>query len=416
MLVNADLHIHSKYSIGVSKYMTIKNLAREAKRKGIQLIGTGDCLHPKWLEEIEALEEIDEGTFELESTRFVLTAEVTDSSRVHHVLIFPSKSATNEFRERIKKASSNLEKDGRPYVRLGGEEIAQHAKDLDIMIGAAHAFTPWTSLYASHDSLEGSYGELVNYVSFIELGLSADTSYADRIAELADLTFLTSSDAHSPYPAKLAREFTRFEMSELTYDDLRKAILRTGSNKAALNVGLPPQEGKYNETACTRCYTHFLLRDAIVRKWRCRCGGLIKKGVKDRVAELATYEKPIHPEHRPNYLHLIPLAEIIMKALKMKSPFTKKVLKEWNILIENFKNEVAVLIDVPIEEIRDRAREEVSEAILMFREDKVFVRAGGGGQYGCIVLPGSEDFENEKVLVSSSPQSEKGEQRRLLDF
>ena len=42
MKVNCDLHIHSKYSIGASKNMSIALLSTEAKKKGIQLLATGD--------------------------------------------------------------------------------------------------------------------------------------------------------------------------------------------------------------------------------------------------------------------------------------------------------------------------------------------------------------------------------------
>jgi PHP family Zn ribbon phosphoesterase len=74
MQVNADLHIHGRYSIGVSKYMTPENLALGSKRKGIQLLGTGDCLHEDWLKGFEDLEKIDDGTYAFGDTRFVLTA------------------------------------------------------------------------------------------------------------------------------------------------------------------------------------------------------------------------------------------------------------------------------------------------------------------------------------------------------
>jgi len=61
---------------------------------------------------------------------------------------------------------------------------------------------------------------------FYGTGLSADTSYADRIAELQCLTFLTNSDAHSPYVNKLAREFNRFKMENISFDELKMAIIR----------------------------------------------------------------------------------------------------------------------------------------------------------------------------------------------
>ena len=48
MEIIADLHIHSKYSRATSKDLTLENLERYAKVKGISLIGTGDFQHPKW--------------------------------------------------------------------------------------------------------------------------------------------------------------------------------------------------------------------------------------------------------------------------------------------------------------------------------------------------------------------------------
>ncbi len=49
----ADLHIHSKYSRATSKDCVPEHLDFWAKRKGIQLIGTGDFTHPAWREELK---------------------------------------------------------------------------------------------------------------------------------------------------------------------------------------------------------------------------------------------------------------------------------------------------------------------------------------------------------------------------
>jgi uncharacterized protein (TIGR00375 family) len=394
MQINSDLHIHSKYSIGSSKNMSIALLSTEAKKKGIQLLASGDCLHSKWFSEIKTMEEVDEGTFELNDTRFVLSTEVEDRKRVHHLLFFPSLSSAQDFRERVLQYSKNMDSDGRPNLRLDGEEIAQHAKDVDALIGPCHAFTPWTALYAYHDSLKSCYKDLENYVSYVELGLSADTFYADRISELKKLTFLTNSDAHSPYPVRLAREFTRFEMKDATYSELRKALLREGGRKSILNVGLPPQEGKYNESACIKCFTHYTLRESVMHKWKCtKCGKRIKKGVMDRINEIATYDAPKHPKHRPSYLHLIPLAEIIKMAIGQKSPNTKTVTTIWSDLITRFGDEVNVLVDAEFAEIAKVTDNRVKNAIEAFREGRVIMHPGGGGQYGFVEIPDKKAYE-----------------------
>ena len=62
--------------MAVSQKMTLSVLSKEAAKKGVSLVGTGDCLHPVWLKEIKEMQKIDEGTFELNKTRFILPKEV----------------------------------------------------------------------------------------------------------------------------------------------------------------------------------------------------------------------------------------------------------------------------------------------------------------------------------------------------
>src|SRR5659263_134005 len=382
MLINADLHIHSKYSMATSPKMDLPTLATESKKKGIQLVATGDCLHPKWLAEIKTLTE-ENGIFKLDNTNFILTTEVEDMNQVHHLLIVPSVSKAEELYEFMKPRSKDIDSDGRPNVRLGAEDIAEAAISSGALIGPAHAFTPWTAMYAYHNSIKECYGDMADQIYFIELGLSADTSYADRIAELQCLTFLTNSDAHSPYVNKLAREFNRFKMEDVSFDELKLAIIREKGREPVLNVGMPPEEGKYNESACIRCFRHYTIRESVMKS--CSCGGTIKKGVKDRVNELASFDEPQYPDHRPPYIHIIPLSEIIAKALGI-GPNTKGVQGVWNALIGQYGSEVAVLIDADIK--NSGVDERVIGAIIAFKEGKVKVKPGGGGQYGSVELPG----------------------------
>ena len=401
MIFNADLHIHSKYSGGVSKYMDIPKIATEAKKKGIHIVATGDILHPLWIKQLNDAEKVDEGTFSLKGTIFVLNTEVEDNRRVHHLILFPSLSKVEEFRENMKKFSNNIDIDGRPKLHLNGEEIAQYAKDSESLIGPAHAFTPWTAMYAAYDSIHDCYGSLSSYVSFLELGLSADSSYADTIEEIRHLTYLTNSDAHSPYPNRLGREFNSFNIKEANFESIKKAILRK-EGKIDLNVGFPPDNGKYNRTACISCYKQYSLTEAIMKKWKCSsCGKRIKKGVRDRVKELSSYEVPKHPDYRPPYLHLIPLSEIIAKAIGSGNN-TKKVSEIWSKLIDLYGDEVKVLLEAPLNEIENN---EVSKAIGLFREGKIKLIPGGGGRYGEILLEENnskektnENYEKQKTI------------------
>ncbi len=327
--------------------------------------------------------------------RFILTTEVEDSRRVHHLLIFPSLSAVEEMRERLSPPySSDIENEGRPRVNLSAAEIADLANELDVLIGPAHAFTPWTALYKEYNSLREAYDGGAR-IDFLELGLSADSEMADMIRSHHSLTYLSNSDAHSPMPHRLGREFNRFEVDEATFEEVRKAILKRGGRKIVLNAGLDPRLGKYHLTACSRCYTKYSLEDAEAFRWKCpKCGGRIKKGVRDRILELADTEE--RPNDRPPYLRLAPLAEIIAMVIGRGGVETKAVRAIWERFLREFRSEIRVLVDVPPIESLAEVHEEVAKAVWAYRKGKLSViPGGGGGKYGEIRLP--EEIRNAKI-------------------
>ena len=152
-------------------------------------------------------------------------------------------------------------------------------------------------------------------------------------------------------------------------------------------MGLFPEEGKYNRTACTRCYRQYSAGQKDELMGRCpECRGQIKLGVMDRVNLLADYEKPVHPTHRPPYRHIIPLAEIIALALGHKSVMTAGVQKRWSDLT-NGRTEIEVLVEADTTELK--ADPKVIEAIEAFRLGKVVILPGGGGKYGEVRLAGA---------------------------
>ncbi|MPW39387.1 TIGR00375 family protein [Thermococcus sp. 101 C5] len=418
MKVDADLHIHSRYSKAVSKLMTFPLLAENAKLKGLGIVGTGDILNPQWEKELlRSAQKVDGGSYEIKGVRFLLTAEVEDNRRVHHLLIFPSIDAVREMREKLKPYSKDIETEGRPHVNLSAAEIADLANELDVLIGPAHSFTPWTALYKEYNSLKEAYGDAK--VHFLELGLSADSEMADRIKAHHKLTYLSNSDAHSPMPHRLGREFNRFEIEDATFDEVKKAILKRGGRKIVLNAGLDPRLGKYHLTACSKCYTKYRLEDAKRLNWRCEvCGGVIKKGVHDRILELADTNE--RPEDRPPYLHLAPLAEIIAMVLN-KGVETKAVKSVWERLLREFGSEISVLVDVPIRSIAKLVGDDIAKAIWAFRNEKLIVIPGGGGKYGEIKLPEEikkaklEDLESLEIK-NSEEVYHKPKQRSILDF
>ena len=367
MLANADLHIHSPYAIAVSRAMTPENLVSACVTKGIDVLGTGDALHPGWQQAWRPF--LENGN----DIVIVPTAEVEDKNRVHHLILAEDFSQFDDMRERLSPHSRSLSSVGRPHVYLGGEEIARIAHETGALAGPAHAFTPWTAMYAYFDSVPACYG--TEPIDFLELGLSADSSYGAGIPDLFGVPFLSNSDAHSPAPEKFAREFNRLDLPART---VRSVLDAVRSGRIVMNAGFFPEEGKYNRTACVRCYAQYDLKDAVLNGWRCPAdGGQIKKGVFDRAGELSTGK--IRP--RPPYLHLVPLGQIIQTAEGTSSPYTKKCRAVYARFIAAFENEIAVLTDIPVTDIR-AIHQKTGDAIGALRSGKVTLHPGGGGKYG----------------------------------
>lgn len=380
MIINADLHVHSKYSMATSKNMNPETMAVESMKKGLNLIATGDALHSKWLEELEdQLTPMDDtGIYKTDiegvSTNFITTTEVEDNERIHHLLIIPSLEVAWQMRDEF--IVKNMDADGRPKIRMHASEIIDIAKDYDCIVGPAHIFTPWTGIFKTYDSIEECYGQKVD---FVELGLSSDTILADTIEELHDYPFLTNSDSHSPWPHRIGREFNKIDLSELSFKALKKAI---GSDKILENYGINPRMGKYHETGCIKCYKLYDIKDAQNNNMKCSCGGQIKKGVKSRIDELSTLAEGKHPKNRPHYQYVLPLAELL-STVHDKGVTTKYVQTRYNQLIEEFSNEIDVLINIPVEKIAIIDKK-LASIIQAYRTNNLDVIPGRGGQYGTV--------------------------------
>ncbi|MGZ7048392.1 MAG: TIGR00375 family protein [Methanobacterium sp.] len=394
MIVRSDLHIHSRFSRATSKNMVINAIASQSKFKGLELIGTGDAFHPEWLKIIEeSTEPSDNGIYHVkecngntqkslnteensEGCKFLLTVEVEDNNRVHQLIILPSIESAYEIRKELR--SKNISTEGRPRVDVNGAELMDLIRSYDGLIGPSHAFTPWTSIYKEFDSIYDCYNDTPD---FLELGLSADTDMADRIEELHDIPFLSNSDAHSPWPHRLGREFNEIEIKEMTFDGFKDAIK---AKKVVGNYGFDPRLGKYHETGCVRCYQTFSIEEARKLKMRCPCGGLIKIGVKDRISDLAKWEVPHHPDFRPHYTRILPLAEII-SLIYGKGITTIFVQDIWKHLVMEFGSEIEVLIYASLEEI-SKINSKLAEVIGSFRDNTLKIQPGAGGMYGKILL------------------------------
>ncbi len=386
---NADLHLHSRFSIGTSPKMDLPHMSKAARIKGVDMLGTGDCLYRPWLDELESnLEKIGD-RYENNGVAYIIQAEVetTIGGRIHHLLFFPSLSSAYKLHDIILEGGYSQLTSGRPQLKMSPEGLVSLARGVGALIGPSHAFTPWTSMYAAFESIHDCYGTNTKHVTFLELGLSADTQMASKIAELDSCTFITCSDAHSPSPDKLGREITRFYLNRASFREINKAFEGVNGRKIVLNVGLDPREGKYHLTGCRRCKKAYNLEDIIVEgrvlKTCPVCGGPLKIGVKDRIQLITLKSNEVSSARRPPYIHTVPLTEIL-KAMKKSQRLNVKEVYE--ALMQQFDNEIAVLIDAPLASVKDY-QPRLAEILERFREDAIdFEFVGRGGWYGKIKI------------------------------
>ncbi|HIQ50789.1 MAG TPA: phosphotransferase [Nautiliaceae bacterium] len=391
----ADLQLQSHYSGGTSKSMTPEILVDISIKKGLNVIGTSDIQHKEWREELKSfikeygyLDEL-KVVYKEKEIFFVPQTEI-EIKKTHYLVFLPSLEEVEEFENFLKGKFKTYE--GRPVLDLNERELEYLIRKLNGLFGPAHAFTPYTGYYAHYDSIIANF-------DFLELGLSSDTFFASLIDELnkKKIPFISNSDAHSPYPHRIGREFNCFR-GKYSFENLSKF-------KIEFNAGLNPKEGKYHMSACAKCKTRFYYEDAKKFNWKCPlCGKTIKKGVRDRILELAKLsekskeeieellEKKWKENNRPHYYHILPLTEIL-SYIRKKGVTTKTVLDEYNKIIEEFGSEIKLLLETPIEKIKNYD-ENLAEAIKLMREDKILYVPGGAGDYGRYFIPFSkEDYK-----------------------
>jgi uncharacterized protein (TIGR00375 family) len=430
---NADLHIHSPHSIAVSKSLNLDSMVDTCKKKGINILGSGDVLQPDWLKYLENnLKKERNQAYTYKDIAFILQTEIEDKDSVHEVVLFPDFKTVEDIQKKLQPYSKNLldEWGGRPRVNLSPAELVEIVTELGAIVGPAHAFTPFKAIFRQNkfESLEQCYKDATKNVKFIELGLSANTDLADRLSCLKNVTFLSNSDAHSESPVSLGREFNRFDIDNPSFEEIRLAISRKDNRKITLNVGLHPKLGKYYNMFCNKCRRRIIFKKTnrrtsnifnqytisddfviyfsaepnkarnvyinMVSKEKAICAACkektkknikIKLGVSERINSIANFKEPDHPKHRPQYINAIPLINIIRSVKNIKSAKSKTVLNTYEKMIQHLGTEFKILVDIPIQTIT-QFDEKIASVIEAFRLNKVDYTPGGGGTYGDIKL------------------------------
>ena len=408
----ADFHIHSKYSRATSPQMDLENLDKWAKIKGIKVLGTGDFTHPQWFDNLkENLIPGEQGLFKLKDsdgqTRFILTSEISciysKGGRVRkiHIIIFaPDIKVVEKINTRL-GLIGNLEADGRPILGLDVKELLKIALDAseDCLVVPAHLMTPWFSLFGSKsgfDSIEECFEDYSKYIYAGETGLSADPEMLWRMPAGREIALISNSDAHSP--AKIGREANFFE-TELSYSSITEAIKTKDREKFLYTVEFFPEEGKYHQDGHRLCKVNFSPEQS--RKYNniCPvCGKSLTIGVLNRVSELADKERGFKPEGAIPFRKLIPLEEIIAESLGVKS-MTKKVLTEYDKIINKLGSEFNILLEVSGEELKSATLPEIAEGIIRVKEGKVNIEPGYDGVYGKINIFSQKEKKQIKQQI-----------------
>lgn len=397
MRVVADLQLHSKYSMATSADMDLEHLAAGAAAKGLNLLGTGDFTHPKWLEELKRkLEPIaGEGLFTYQGMTWMLTGEVSTvyqqegkTRKVHHLIYSPDFETVTQANGALAK-HGNLASDGRPVLTgLDSAELVEILTGISssIVVVPAHAWTPWFSVFGSKsgfDSLEDCYKDQSGKIFAIETGLSSDPAMNWRLSSLDKLALVSNSDAHSPNPWRLGREANVFELGRLGFGEVFDAVKSKDPNRFLFTIEVDPAYGKYHFSGHRKCGVSLSPADSIRLKDKCpKCGRKVTVGVLERVEELADRPVGYEPAGAIPFKSMLPLYEVISFATGVNRLYAKAVIDEQNKLIKAFGNELAVLLDAGEEELSRVTKPSVVKAIVALRTGGVEFEPGYDGAYG----------------------------------
>jgi uncharacterized protein (TIGR00375 family) len=384
--------------------MSIPEIARYAKIKGLNLVGTGDFTHPQWLKEIKETltADADSGLFKLVTAespvRFMLTTEVCtiwdfkgESKKVHHVILTPTLETAQQINERLARFGS-LSSDGRPILNASAPQLVEEvmAVSSENMVFPAHAWTPWFSIFGAFsgfDTVEDCYQDMTKHIHALETGLSSDPPMNWRLSKLDRFALVSNSDCHSFWPWRIGREANVFELEKSTYKEVTGAIAANDPARFKFTIETDPAYGKYHWTGHRNCKVSLSPAEAIKFSNVCPvCRRKLTKGVEQRVEELADRPSTFKRERAPGFKRLLPLSEIIAAVLGTDSPSTQAVWKNFTSLVEHFGDEYSVLIDAPLDAMASVVDASVAQAIVKVRDGNAKVTPGYDGVYGQLVL------------------------------
>jgi len=325
-----------------------------------------------------------------------------ETKRIHNIIISPDFGTVEQINESLKRRGVNLEADGRPVCGITSPELVEMVMEINPKneVIPAHIWTPWFSLFGSKsgfDTIDECFQDQTKHIHALETGLSSDPPMNWRLSSLDRFSLVSFSDSHSFWPWRIGREATVFELNELTYNNLIKAI-RTGDGLVE-TIEVDPSYGKYHYDGHRECGISLSPKDAEKYNNICPvCKKPLTIGVLHRVSELADRPEGFIPKGSKPFRSLLPLSEIISFVMAA-GVSSRKVWERYNRLVNAFGSELNVLLEAEEEMMKRVAEEKIVDLILKVRNGCITIKPGYDGVYGKI-----------------EPEKEKGPQRRLSDF
>ena len=429
MKVICDFHIHSKFSRAVSQQMEPATLSNWAERKGITVLGTGDFTHAGWIKELKSkLEPAEEGLFKLKSqislaepdpasrenpksqTRFILTSELSciyskngKTRKIHLLILAPDFEAVEKINAQL-GWSFNLVSDGRPILGIDAHHLAKLILETDerCLVIPAHIWTPWFSLFGSasgFDNFQECFEELSDKIYAVETGLSSDPKMNWKLKQLNNKTIISNSDAHSP--SKLGREANVFELENLTYEEITKAIKDNDQRTFKQTIEFYPEEGKYHLDGHRKCNLSLTPAETKKSNYLCPvCHKPLTIGVLNRVESLADQEAD--GNGRVPFKSLIPLEEIIADVFGVGVK-SKKVEAEYLRLTDIYP-EFEILLNISDRELLSLTTPEIAKGIINARKGRVTRIAGYDGVFGIISATGKKAVKEKTGVKKEKEQ------------
>lgn len=405
----ADLHIHSRYSRATSRDCVPEMLELWARRKGLDLIGTGDFTHPAWREELkEKLIPAEEGLYTLKDgfqqpddvagnrrkPRFILSGEISSIykkngrvRKVHNLILLPDLEGADALSRRL-EAIGNLHSDGRPILGLDSRDLLEITLDVcpEAIFIPAHIWTPHFSLfgtYSGFDDIRECFEDLTDHIPALETGLSSDPPMNWRVSALDHFTLVSNSDAHSP--ANLAREANLFD-TELSYPHILRALQNRDTAEFSGTIEFFPEEGKYHYDGHRSCGVCLKPAETLALSGICpACGGRITVGVLHRAELLADRAEGFALPSAKRFERLVPLREVIAASAGLSSS-NGKVQAVYERLLQSLGPELFILREAPGDDIERKAGPLVAEGVRRLRSGEVKIAPGYDGEYGKISI------------------------------